>query len=133
MCHTSFYQYSSYIYGRLENDITIENATSRNTIDAFSFNGIEYPFLLYSPTNEYPNECSIGIFQSNNSITTPSVAVPDTACTQAMLTGSAEDPDKITYDFYIYTADLAEYTRASLWLPAKSGSSYDNGRISSRE
>ena len=50
-----------------------------------------------------------------------------------MLTGSTEDSDKITYDFYIYTADLAEITRAYLWLPAKTVDISDNGRSNSRE
>ena len=86
-------QYSTHSYGRSENDITIENVASKNTVDTFSTNGQEYAYLLYSPSSEYPEECSIGTFQIN-SITTPTLAVPDLACTSAMLSGSTEDSIK---------------------------------------
>ena len=43
-------QYSTHSYGRSENDITIENVASKNTVDTFSTNGQEYAYLLYSPS-----------------------------------------------------------------------------------
>ena len=43
-------QYSTHSYGRSENDITIENVASKNTVDTFSTNGQEYAYLLFSPS-----------------------------------------------------------------------------------
>ena len=113
-------------------DVTIENVASKNTLDIFSYNGWDYPWLLYSPTGEYPEECNIVTVEIDSTTTSPSLAVPENSCSAAMLIGSTEDPDKITFDFYVYTIDLAETIRGQLWLPAKTSDSQDNGRWNSR-
>ena len=126
-------QYSTRSYSPLGMDVTIENVASKNTLDIFSYNGWDYPWLLYSPTGEYPEECNIVTVEIDSTTTSPSLAVPENSCSAAMLIGSTEDPDKITFDFYVYTIDLAETIRGQLWLPAKTSDSQDNGRWNSRE
>ena len=126
-------QYSTRSYSPRGNDITIENVASKNTLDVYSYNGWDYPWLLYSPTGEYPEECNIVTVEIDSVTTSPSLAVPENSCSAAMLIGSTEDPDKITFDFYVYTIDLAETISGQLWLPAKTSDSSDNGRWNSRE
>ncbi|MDA0976568.1 MAG: S8 family serine peptidase, partial [Proteobacteria bacterium] len=126
-------QYSAHSYSPRGNDITIENVASKNTLDVYSYNGWDYPWLLYSPTGEYPEECNIVTVEIDSVTTSPSLAVPENSCSAAMLIGSTEDPDKITFDFYVYTIDLAETISGQLWLPAKTSDSSDNGRRNSRE
>ena len=105
-------QYSTRSFSPLGMDVTIENVASKNTLDIFSYNGWDYPWLLYSPTGEYPEECNIVTVEIDSTTTSPSLAVPENSCSAAMLIGSTEDPDKITFDFYVYTIDLAETIRA---------------------
>ena len=126
-------QYSTRSYSPTANNITIENVASKNTLDSFTYNNSVYPWLLYSPTGEYPEECNIVTVEINSTTTSPSLAVPEQTCTKAMLIGSTEDPDKIKFDFYIYTVDLPETTKAILWMPRKPIASVDNGRWNSSE
>ena len=126
-------QYSTRFLGKTEDKITIENTRSKNSIDTFTYNNQEYGWYLYSLTEEYPSECNTASYQLSDGTQTPVIAVPELNCTLAMITDSSNDAEKIKYDFYIYSADLAESHKGLLFLPAKSIDSDKNGRTNSRE
>ena len=110
-------------------DITIENVASKNTLEVFSYNGWDYPWLLYSPTGEYPEECNIVTVEIDSTNLTTYIHRKFLFCSDV----NWFHPDKITFDFYVYTIDLAETIKGWLWLPVKTSDSQDNGRWKSRE
>jgi subtilisin family serine protease/subtilisin-like proprotein convertase family protein len=126
-------QYSTRYFGVKDDQVTIENIRSKNAIEKFIYNNTEYVWHLYSPSQEYPSECNVLSYNLADGTTTPSLAVPEYQCTMAMITNSSEDPEKITYDFYIYSAEKMHTHRAFIRLPVKAISSEKNGRANSSE
>jgi len=126
-------QYSTRYFGVKDDQVAIENIRSKNEIEKFIYNNTEYVWHLYSSSQEYPSECDVLSYNLTDGTTTPSLAVPEFQCTTAMITNSSEDPEQITYDFYIYSAEKMHTHRAFIRLPVKDISSDNNGRANSSE
>ena len=141
--YSMFYEpYPQYEVGNLT---AINNIRSDNTIDKTDDEQTLFFYIWNAQdANDYPSECTVNQYTLElddglgniENLTTPYVATLDSSCASALTENTSTDPDKVRYEYYLYSIEPMKKLYSYIFSPNKASTiQVDDGKggRSSRE